>query len=211
MGRLYAELSYLDAYATQTNDRVERDVIGDSPIGKIQFDYLVVNGLTPAHHFFDLGCGTLRGGRHFIRYLEADHYTGFELSPKALAYAADLVEREGLSPKRPRLVLNVSKNLRFEQFSGKTFDYILAQSVFTHLMPEHIEECFAHIPSIMHDRSLFYFTFRKGSAYLRRGNKGFNYPISFFEEIASRYGLSITFREDYPHPRGQTMVTASKC
>ena len=49
-------------------------------LGKLQFDYLVANGLKPGHRLLDIGCGTLRGGRHFIRYLAPGGYTGIDIS-----------------------------------------------------------------------------------------------------------------------------------
>ena len=47
-------------------------------IGKLQFDFLVRSGLQPHHYFLDVGCGSLRGGVHFIPYLETAHYLGID-------------------------------------------------------------------------------------------------------------------------------------
>lgn len=47
-------------------------------IGRLQFDFLVAHGLAPSHLLLDMGCGTLRGGLHFIRYLEPGHYWGVD-------------------------------------------------------------------------------------------------------------------------------------
>src|SRR5947209_178803 len=38
-------------------------------IGKLQFDFIVRQGLEPRHVLLDIGCGALRGGRFFIEYL----------------------------------------------------------------------------------------------------------------------------------------------
>src|SRR5690606_34302114 len=130
-------------------------------IGLLQYDFLLHKGLQPCHSLLDIGCGTLRGGRHFIRYLTTGKYCGIDISPKAIEYARELVIREGLSEKQARLVVNEERHLRFEKLVGETFDYILAQSVFTHLKPEHIRECFEHLGRVMHDASIFYFTYFK--------------------------------------------------
>ncbi|MCC6946958.1 MAG: class I SAM-dependent methyltransferase [Bradyrhizobiaceae bacterium] len=128
---LYKDRPYLDAYAEHTNLRVAENphkAIGGmwEEVGKLQFDYLVGKGLKPHHRLLDIGCGTLRGGRLFIRYLDVGGYTGLELSPAALDYARGLVQTENLSDRRPRLVLNKEKDLRFAPFSGETFDFLLA-------------------------------------------------------------------------------------
>lgn len=86
---LYRDLPYLEAYSEAysryTDLRVRSDpqqAIGGhwEALGKLQFDYLVANGLKPGHRLLDIGCGTLRGGRHFIRYLAPGGYTGIDIS-----------------------------------------------------------------------------------------------------------------------------------
>ena len=155
----------------------------------------------------DIGCGTLRGGRYFIKYLDAGHYTGTELSPRAIVHAKELLEREGLSEKRPSLLVNESGELKFTELAGRQFDFILAQSVFTHLMPEHIEECFAHVRSVMRDDSFFYFTYQERNRYKQTGGEAFKYPYSFFESLAVQHGFELEdVSDEYDHPRGQLMV-----
>jgi SAM-dependent methyltransferase len=214
--QLYEKYDFLEAYARHTDERVAKDphqAIGGAweEIGQLQFDFLKRRGLQPHHRMLDVGCGTLRGGRHAIRHLEPGHYTGMDISPKALEYARELVRKEGLAGKRPRLVLSKRKDLQFREFAGEKFDYMLAQSVFTHLMPEHIQECFAHIGGIMNDRSTFYFTYGHGDEYRQTGLKNFKYPFSFFEELAARHGFRVEdCSAQYPHPRGQRMVALTR-
>lgn len=208
--RLYRNGDYLAAYRTDTDLRVEVDphtAIGGmwEEIGQLQFDYLKSHGLQPHHRMLDVGCGTLRGGRHFIAYLEPGGYTGIDISPKAVEAGRQLVADEGLSQKRPNLVVSANMDLKFNEFAGSTFDFILAQSVFTHLKPEHIEECFAHVARVMHADSAFYFTYAEADTYTQRTAKDFSYPFTFFRELAERYGLSATAMGDYPHPRQQRM------
>lgn len=209
---LYESMDFLDAYAMHTDMRTEQDfraaVGGDWEVmGRLQFDFLVRNGLRPQHEFLDIGCGTLRGGRHFIRYLEAGNYTGTDLSGKAIGAAARLVEVEGMSEKQPRLLVKKQRNLSFEEFESESFDYLLAQSVFTHLKAEHIEECFRHIGRIMRPESCFFFTYYPGPEYRQRGRKTFEFPFSFFESLAELRGFELTDRAaDYPHPSRQRMA-----
>jgi SAM-dependent methyltransferase len=212
---LYRRRSYLDAYAAHTDLRVERDpqfAIGGAweELGQHQFDFLVRIGLAPRHTLLDIGCGTLRGGRHFIRYLDAGNYTGMDISAKAVAYGRRLVEQEGLSEKEPRLLVSTSKDLRFREFEGETFDYLLAQSVFTHLRPEHIEECFEHVGQIMKSTSAFFFTFTEAEEFDQTGLKDFCYPRTFFQSLAEECGFELRDRSSaYDHPRGQRMAVLS--
>jgi SAM-dependent methyltransferase len=212
---LYAARPYLDAYTEHTNQRVAvdpKEAVGGlwDELGDLQLHYLVINGLRAEHSLFDLGCGTLRGGRRFIRYLAPGRYTGFDLSANALQAGHDLIEAENLTAKQPRLVLNAARDLRFAPFAGECFDFLLAHAVFTQLMPEHIEECFAHIGGIMHAHSVFFFSFLHLAEYKRVTFKDFGYPFGFFATLAARNGFAIALRNDYYHPRRQAMVEVRK-
>lgn len=210
--KLYQENDFLEAYSLHTDLRVEVDphaAIGGmwEEMGQHQFDFLVRQGLLPQHRMLDIGCGTLRGGRHYIRYLDPGNYYGIDISRKALDYGEQLVQQEGLSDKQPHLWLNEKKTLTFEQFDGKSFDYLLAQSVFTHLRAEDIEQCFQNIGRILHDRSVFYFTYYKADANRQTTLKTFCYPFSFFEKLADQFGFQVKdCSGDYNHPRGQQMA-----
>jgi SAM-dependent methyltransferase len=211
---IYARKEYLAAYSEHTDLRVERDphaAIGGmwEEIGNLQFAFVVNHGLLPHDRLLDIGCGTLRGGRHFIRYLDAGNYAGMDISVKAIEYGQSLVRAEGLSEKQPRLLC--SRNLNFDEFRGETFGFLLAQSVFTHLMPEHIEECFQHVGSIMSRESKFFFTFQQTSAFRQVGLKDFQYPFSFFGSLAAKQGFTLEdCSEEYAHPRGQKMAKLSR-
>jgi SAM-dependent methyltransferase len=212
----YHKKDYLQAYSEHTDARIDEDpkaAIGGNweEIGTLQFEFLKKLGLLPNHTFLDIGCGTLRGGRHFIPYLKEGNYTGIDISPKAIEYAQKLVEEEKLNNKRPNLIVSARKDLKFEEFSGQSFDFILAQSVFTHLMPEHIEECFANIAKIMKSGSSFCFTYFRSKDYKQINYKDFSYPITYFQELANRYDFDlIDYTDEYNHPKNQNMLMIRK-
>lgn len=112
-------------------------------LGQIQFDFMVSRGLRPEHVFLDIACGALRGGVHFIPYLEPEHYLGIEkersLIRSGLSKELSAAVRE---EKRPELV--VSDSFEFDRFT-KQPDYSLAQSLFTHLTAADIERCLAKL------------------------------------------------------------------
>lgn len=194
--------------------RVEEDparaVGGDwQGIGRLQFDFIKSAGLEPHQTLLDIGCGTLRGGRHFVRYLDEGNYYGMDISPGAIDFARKLIVAENLEEKRPHLIVNENADLKFGDFADIRFDFILAQSVFTHLDETSIEECFSHIGSVMHQDSRFYFTFSPSEKPRRMGFKDFCYPFSFFEKIAGKNGFALRdCAAGYPHPKGQIMVEA---
>jgi SAM-dependent methyltransferase len=211
----YRERDYLTAYALHTDRRVERDpraAIGGRwlEMGLLQFGFLVANGLRPSSTLLDYGCGTLRGGRHFIRYLDVGNYVGVDLSTRALDYARRLVEKEGLAEKRPRLIHNDAPTAPFSCVAGHTFDFILAQSVVTHLPMDVAEAILADVGHIMKETSTFFFTYNDRETYARKGRKGYVYPMAFFERQASLRDCTVTDRSgDYPHPDGQRMLAWS--
>jgi hypothetical protein len=43
-------------------------------VGKIQYEFLLDQGLKPEHRLLDIGCGCLRGGVHFTPYLNPGNY-----------------------------------------------------------------------------------------------------------------------------------------
>ena len=57
-----------------------RDLAGGmwEEIGKLQFDFMMQQGLKPHHVLLDIGCGPLRGGVYFIKYLDKGNYLGID-------------------------------------------------------------------------------------------------------------------------------------
>jgi SAM-dependent methyltransferase len=214
--KLYSQENYLEAYSKHTDIRVQLDphqAIGGhwEEMGQLQSDFLIKQGLKPHHTLLDIGCGTLRGGRFFIRYLNAGNYTGMDISAGAIEYGQKLLVEEGLSDKNPRLLVNKNKDLKFHEFPGEKFDYLLAQSVFTHLKPEHIEECFQCVGNVMKENSIFFFTYAKNDDFMNHSQKDFRYPYSFFEGLSAKYGFEIeNHAANYPHPAGQRMTKLVK-
>jgi SAM-dependent methyltransferase len=208
---------YLKAYRAHTDERVRRDphaAVGGhwDIVGPLQCDFLIEQGLGPGHRILDIGCGTLRGGRFFIRHLDPGNYTGMDISPRALEFARELIEEEGLADRAPTLVLNEDLRLNFEELAGQRFDVLLAQSVFTHLQEDQIDECFAHLPAVMAPDARFYFTFREATDFEQQEEKEFRQPYSFYVEVAERRGFELERLPEYArrHPRGQEMVCARR-
>ncbi|MEX0450077.1 class I SAM-dependent methyltransferase [Spiribacter sp. 221] len=203
---------YLSAYAYQTDVKAKIDsemAVGGlwDKMGEHQFKFLLQNGLKPESSLLDIGCGSLRGGVRFINYLDEEKYTGFDISKGVIQAGMEKLDELGLGNKKPTIFVNEGKNLRFEDLDGECFDYLLAQSVFSHLHAAHIEECFENLNKVMHADSRFFFTFHPGPEFLQRSDTDFEYSPSFFIELAEKMGYSIEdLSDEYAHPRKQGMM-----
>lgn len=102
-------------------------------IGASQFSLLFLLGLRENHRLLDFGCGSLRLGRMAIPYLREDRYFGVE--PEAWLVQEGFARELGEGArdlKRPRFDHN--RDCRVDMF-GTRFDFIVAQSVFSHMNP----------------------------------------------------------------------------
>jgi len=127
-------------------------------MGQQQFDYMKAAGLHPEHRLLDLGCGCLRGGLHFIDYMRAGHYYGIDLSQDLLDTGYDVeLAKAGLQQKMPRDNLTCTEGFDASMF-GVTFDYVLAQSVFTHLTFNHLRLSLIRLQSVTTPGARFFAT-----------------------------------------------------
>jgi len=99
--------------------------------GAFQLELMVSLGLKPHSPFLDIGCGPLRAGVHFIRFLECKNYAGID-SNESFIRAAELSvdSDEQLRRKQPRLEL--VQDFDFLQYDLVGFDFALAFSVLNH-------------------------------------------------------------------------------
>ena len=125
-------------------------------MGALQFDFLVAQGLTPSDRMLDVGCGSLRGGKHLISCLDLGNYYGLDLDADLLQVGSKLVEEEGLADKHPTLLLDDA--FRFGRF-GQTFTVALAQSVFTHLPFNVIMRCLTEMEEVLAPGGRFFATY----------------------------------------------------
>jgi SAM-dependent methyltransferase len=187
-------------------------------LGRLQFDYLRSAGLHPEHYLLDVGCGSLRGGVHFIRFLEAGHYVGIDKNPDRLEAGRRIeLPRYGLEHKQP--VLEVVDDFDVGHI-GCSFDFALAQSVFTHLPRNLIELCIAKVGAVLVPGGRFYATFnarRAGEeAMADRSNLPFEkdpiyrYEPEILRSLGEDAGLAVDVVADWGHPRSQAMLVFTK-
>lgn len=102
--------------------------------GRDVFEFLAESvHLKPESLVLEIGCGTLRVGLHFIRYLKPSHYHCLERDELSLmaAFRYELPS-QGLLYKRPLIVRG--EDMDFSGFgSGNMYDLIYASAVFLHM------------------------------------------------------------------------------
>lgn len=78
-----------------------RNLVGGlwEELGTLQFNFLKDHGLQPHHRLVDLGCGALRGGLHFIRYLDAGHYYGIDINASLIEAGKRELDQEQLGAR----------------------------------------------------------------------------------------------------------------
>lgn len=200
-----------------------RAVVGGlwEQIGKKQFEYLVEQGLQPDHHFLDVGCGSLRGGIHFVQYLEPGHYCGLDIQQGLLDAGRKELEAAGLDPDSASLMQDDA--FRFERFEQQ-FDVALAQSVFTHMPLNTIMRCLAEIEGVLKPGGRFYATFfqhpgpRLNTEPLRQSETvtshpdadPFHYDPDVFRWAVEGSTLDVNLVGDWDHPRNQQMLLFTK-
>lgn len=186
-------------------DRDHRSYVGPARhydfLGASQFRLLCTLGLRSGHKVLDFGCGSLRAGRLLIPYLDRGGYFGVEPNDWLVTegiekeIGADLVEL-----KQPRF----SSNEKFEvdEF-GQQFDFILAQSIFSHTGRDLVELALANFSAALAPDGLIAATFIDGVDY---AGEGWIYPkCATFEPatvraIATANGL-VALEIPWYHPR----------
>jgi cyclopropane fatty-acyl-phospholipid synthase-like methyltransferase len=194
-------------------------------IGRRQFDFMVEQGLEPRHYLLDIGCGSLRGGLHFIRYLDLEHYFGVDISQDLLDAGKLELQQNDLVSKSPTLV-----RMGDFEFSSldRMFGYALAQSVFTHLPLNSIIRCVVNLDKVLVPGGRFYATFfenPKGKFNLKPVGRPYldgkeiatyfdedpyHYDFGTFEWVCEGTGLTVEYIGPWEHPWDQRMLVFLK-
>jgi Methyltransferase domain len=216
-----------DAVAAAVAQSHHRDVIGGmwDAIGKLQFDFLCSQGLQPSSRMVDIGCGCLRGGHHFVAFLQAGNYHGTDISQALLDAGYEIELRQpNLQGKLPRANLLCDGTFAFARFPTR-FDFALAQSLFTHLRAAHLRTCLAHLAPSMAPGGVFFATFfivpdshPAGAAFDHpHGVRTFDdrdpyhYRAVQIADCCNGLPWSVALLGDWRHPRDQQMVRFDPC
>jgi ubiquinone/menaquinone biosynthesis C-methylase UbiE len=193
--------------------RDHRNYVGGmwDEIGRHQFEWLVQQGLQPSDILCDVACGSLRGGRFFIEYLDPGHYLGIDrnhwLIDAGLQRELPARVRE---EKRPEFV--VSSSFEFARFTKRP-TVAIAQSLFSHLTLDDIDLCLRNLRAVMQPGGRFYATFvnRSVAPFVENPTPSddldpFAYAPEEILALARASGWHATYIGNWAHPRNQEML-----
>ncbi|MDH4099004.1 MAG: hypothetical protein OEV28_00310 [Nitrospirota bacterium] len=171
----------------------------------MQFNLLTHLGLREGNTLLDVGCGSLRAGRLFIPYLLPEMYHGLEPVEWLINEGVKCqIGEDMVRIKKP--VFSHDENFTLTVFQKK-FDYIIAQSVFSHATKEQIRRCLHEARQVMTPTTIFAATFAEGAEDYA-GDKWAlwaTYAMETIKELADEAGL-VCRPLDWPHPDLQRWV-----
>jgi len=188
--------------------------VGDlwQKIGNLQLEMLRKQGLRPEHTLLDLGCGSLRLGILAIPFLNPGNYFGIDMHQSLIdaglshELAADLQKE-----KQPNFF--ATETFEVDVFAT-TFDFIIAQSVFTHLPVSKIKACIEKLPKVMHKDTKCFFTFYEftdTTPAAKIDEEPYHQTQALYAEISKANGLQFTYIGDWGHPKDQKLGMLTLC
>jgi SAM-dependent methyltransferase len=188
-------------------------------LGRLQIDFLRGDGLRPTDTLLDVGCGSLRGGVHFIRFLEPGRYYGIDKDPELIRAGVEIeLPRAGLAGRLPADHLAVTDAFDADRF-GVAFDVAWAQSVFTHLQSPAIRRCLEQTARCVRPGGRFYATFfesgedveapvthEPGGITTRHDQDPYHYRFRDLAALAAGLPWRAEYIGEWSHPRAQRMA-----
>ena len=184
-------------------------------IGLLQFNFMKEQGLEPKHKILDIGCGCLRGGLHFIGYLDQGNYYGLDVNRSVLKGGILEVRKSNLISKKPNLM--VSDKFIISKFKTQ-FDFMISVSLFTHLPMNMIVRCLVQVRNHLKPKGTYYSSFfesptnahidplKHGEIITYYDKDPFHYSAEELTMMADLAGLGIKIIGDWGHPRHQRMA-----
>jgi SAM-dependent methyltransferase len=135
------------------------DVEDFNAVGEEFFRYFVtIGGLQPDHRVLDVGSGTGRMARPLTRYLKNGSYEGIDIVAPSVKWC-----QRTFTPRYPNFrfqfsdIYNKTYNPAGEcnaseysfPFETSSFDFIFLTSVFTHMLPEDLENYFSEVARVL--------------------------------------------------------------
>jgi SAM-dependent methyltransferase len=183
--------------------------------GPRQLEYMIEQGLRPEHRLLDVGCGALRGGIHFVDYLEPGNYYGIDINETLLDAGYERELGPELQQKLPREHLRATE--RFDCEFGVPFDFAIAQSLFSHVSLNQIRLCLYRVANVTPPGGRFLTTYfvappehpldeprDDGALWSERNVFFYYYPDLGYAVRGMPWQMN--YIGDWKHPRGQVMV-----
>jgi SAM-dependent methyltransferase len=187
-------------------------------VANLTTSLLLCLGLRERHDVMDLGCGSLRIGRLLIPYLGRGRYTGLE--PNSWLIDEGIRENVGadlVALRQPIFVTNDDFDI---SSGGRSYDFVLAQSIFSHTQTSLLRRAFAQVALGLREHGALVATYVAGKSDTEGDGEAWLYPQvarhtwHTLEAALLNAGLFGT-PLDWPHPfqkwfiasRSQEVVT----
>lgn len=158
---------------------------------------------------------------HFVAYLKAGNYFGVDMNERLLdaGYTIEL-SRIGLQDRLPRNNLICRDDFDLSSLD-ETFDYVLAQPLFTHLTFNRIRQCLGRLAAKVTPSGVFFATFfelpevakmampfqhEPGGIITHGAKDPYHYRFRDLQHAASDLPWLTRYVGDWHHPRGQRIV-----
>jgi len=157
--------------------------------GLFQLHLLQARGFRRDCRLFDIGCGPLRAGVHFIHFLEPGNYCGIDSNISFIKAARQIVAHSNdLEDRSP--VLDVSRNFLPPKPVTAPFDFGIAFSVLNHCTDAQRAQFFANAPAAFHQRSRIILT-HCGKWFYKSYLEGSHLEVAKVLEQSSFYGWGL--------------------
>jgi SAM-dependent methyltransferase len=192
---------WTEYYREMVNQSAVQQTLSDGQYEKLirnimpVYEFLLGRGLASGHTFLDYGCGRMRLGALVIPYLTTGRYTGAELSPDALEKGVGHLAKKGILPGSYDTVVISDCNLR--ELQGRSFDFIMANSVFTHTPENEISQMLVSMRPLIKKGRQFFFTFMAADESARANFKDYYYPVETMERLVTKAGYKFSIAKDY--------------
>jgi len=203
------------------NNKMHRSFVGGlwEEVGLLQFNFLKSQGLLPTHKLLDIGCGCMRGGVHYVSYLESGNYYGLDVNESLIQAGTFEIKDAKLEGKCPTLLID--DQFRLGKF-GESFDFMVSVSLFTHLPMNIIIRCLCMVRKNLRSDGIYFSTFfqsptsanleklthQPGGVVTNYDADPFHYSLEEISWMAGIAGLKVRLI-DWEHPRNQKIAAFS--
>ena len=198
MKRLLRPLSRRLRNLIQTKKEHRHALVGPPSLWKMkrdfQIQFLKNMNLQPDHYFFEIGCGTLRGGLPIIDYLQDGHYFGADVRGEVLDEGRKELTEARMESKKSTLLLapDISK-LKL----NRKFDYIWAFSVLIHMSDKILNDTLLFVSRHLSDKGIFYANVNIENSHKIEDGNWQEFPLvvrsfDFYNQACANNGLFVS-------------------
>jgi len=164
------------------------------------FGFLKSLGLRADERCVDYGCGSLRIGMHFIRFLDDAHYWGVDITSRFFLEGKGSIDPRLLEAKRPRL--DVISDESLERIREWKPDAVFSVSVLMHVHPSEVGMYLGNVIGLLSGGARAVILFDQTERNAKTASMSWTYSEGFLCEHLRRIdpGLDVTFR--YFEPAG---------